>query len=83
MTMNENEDERGDGSMFEREFQRLANKGFEVEINRAIERVFGGRDIPYTEENARKLERYLKLNPGGTGPIDIKITRHIPGKDDK
>jgi hypothetical protein len=69
--------------MFEREFQRLANKGFEVEINRAIERAFGGRDIPYTEENARKLERYLKLNPGGTGPIDIKITRHIPGKDDK
>lgn len=34
--MNDNDEERGDGSMFEREFQRLANKGFEVEINRAI-----------------------------------------------
>ena len=61
---------------------RLAEIGLKADIDRCIRRFFkdAGLDIettPYSPELARKLERYIKLNPGGVTSIDtVKITRY-------
>jgi hypothetical protein len=64
----------------EEELLRLATIGLKADIERCIRRFFkdAGLDIettPYSPELARKLERYIKLNPGGIVSVDtIKIT---------
>jgi hypothetical protein len=62
------------------ELQRLANIGFKADLERTLDRLppeWRNGEVPYTEENARWLENYLKLNPGDiASPDHVKVTRH-------
>ncbi len=59
------------------ELQHLATIGLKAEIERALARLPKGYLEEYSEEKARWLENYIKLNPGGTASFDsVKVTRH-------
>jgi hypothetical protein len=64
----------------EEELMRLATIGLTAEIERALDRLppeWRDGTVPFTEKNAKWLENYIKLNPGGTVSFtNVKVTRH-------